>query len=158
MSGTPVPPHLARSNALFKGLERGSLAVQSQRLEDVEGRSNEISLVVADFREWDGPAVLPLPTALRVGWGFEARGARAMSRTTSAVAAATIGIDTGKNTLHLIGLDEQGMIVLREKLAHGRIRSRLDGKPRGCSQRRRGPSGCPGHALALASHNRSGLA
>jgi hypothetical protein len=30
-----------------------------------------------------------------------------MSRTTSAVAANTIGIDTGKNTLHLIGLDEQ---------------------------------------------------
>jgi hypothetical protein len=40
-----------------------------------------------------------------------------MSRTTSAVAASTIGIDTGKHTLHLIGLDEQGMIVLREKLA-----------------------------------------
>ncbi len=30
-----------------------------------------------------------------------------MSRTTSAVAASTIGIDTGKHTLHLIGLDEQ---------------------------------------------------
>ncbi len=37
-----------------------------------------------------------------------------MSRTTNAVAVSTIGIDTGKNTLHLIGLDEQGMIVLRE--------------------------------------------
>ena len=48
-----------------------------------------------------------------------------MSRTTSAVAANTIGIDTGKNTLHLIGLDEQGMIVLREKLARGRIGGRL---------------------------------
>jgi hypothetical protein len=45
-----------------------------------------------------------------------------MSRTTSAVAASTIGIDTGKHTLHLIGLDEQGMIVLREKLARGRER------------------------------------
>ena len=32
-----------------------------------------------------------------------------------------LGIDTGKNTLHLIGLDEQGMIVLREKLVRGRI-------------------------------------
>ena len=29
-----------------------------------------------------------------------------MSRTTSGVAVSTIGIDTGKNTLHLIGLDE----------------------------------------------------
>ena len=27
-----------------------------------------------------------------------------MSRTTNAVAVSTIGIDTGKNTLHLIGL------------------------------------------------------
>ncbi len=29
-----------------------------------------------------------------------------MSRTTNAVAVSTIGIDTGKNTLHLIGLGE----------------------------------------------------
>ena len=27
--------------------------------------------------------------------------------------ARTIGIDTGKNTLHMIGLDEKGAIVLR---------------------------------------------
>ena len=52
-----------------------------------------------------------------------------MSRTTSAVAGSTIGIDTGKNTLHLIGLDEQGMIVLREKLARGRIGGRLANVP-----------------------------
>ena len=44
-----------------------------------------------------------------------------MSQKTNAVAVRTIGIDTGKNTLHLIGLDEQGTIVLREKLARGRI-------------------------------------
>jgi hypothetical protein len=36
----------------------------------------------------------------------------------------TIGIDTGKNTLHMIGLDRTGAIVLREKslgagLPHG---------------------------------------
>ena len=52
-----------------------------------------------------------------------------MSRTTSAVATSTIGIDTGKHTLHLIGLDEQGMIVLREKLARGRIGGRLANVP-----------------------------
>ena len=38
-----------------------------------------------------------------------------MSQKTDAVVASTIGIDTGKNTLHLVGLDEQGTIVLREK-------------------------------------------
>ena len=52
-----------------------------------------------------------------------------MSRTTSAVAASTIGIDTGRHTLHLIGLVEQGMIVLREKLARGWIGGRLANVP-----------------------------
>ena len=52
-----------------------------------------------------------------------------MSRTTSAVAVSTIGIDTGKNTLHLIGLDELGTIVLREKLPRGRIGGRLANVP-----------------------------
>ena len=31
-----------------------------------------------------------------------------MSRKTDTVVANTIGIDTGKNTLHLIGLDDEG--------------------------------------------------
>jgi transposase len=35
--------------------------------------------------------------------------------------AATIGIDPGKNTLHLIGLDARGAIVLREKVARDRV-------------------------------------
>jgi transposase len=56
--------------------------------------------------------------------------ARAMSRTTNAVAVSTIGIDTGKNTLHLIGLNEQGMIVWREKLGRGRIGGRVANVPR----------------------------
>jgi hypothetical protein len=47
-----------------------------------------------------------------------------MSRQTNTIAVTT-GIGTGKNTLHLIGLDEHGTIVLREKLARGRIRTRL---------------------------------
>ena len=33
-----------------------------------------------------------------------------MSHKTAATVALTIGIDTGKNTLHLIGLDETGAI------------------------------------------------
>ena len=36
-----------------------------------------------------------------------------------------IGIDTGKNTLHMIGLDEKGAIVLREKISRNRIAVRL---------------------------------
>ena len=48
-----------------------------------------------------------------------------MSQRTDAVVISTIGIDTGKNTLHLVGLDDQGAIVLREKVARGRIRTRF---------------------------------
>jgi transposase len=53
-----------------------------------------------------------------------------MSRKTDTVVVSTIGIDTGKNTLHLIGLDDEGTIVLREKLSRSRIRTRLANVPR----------------------------
>ena len=52
-----------------------------------------------------------------------------MSHKTAATAAHAIGIDTGKNTLHLIGLDDKGAIVLREKIARGRIAARLANVP-----------------------------
>jgi transposase len=48
-----------------------------------------------------------------------------MSRKTDTPDIRTIGIDTGKNTLHLVGLDEQGAVVLREKTSRGRIATRL---------------------------------
>src|SRR3974390_758246 len=43
--------------------------------------------------------------------------------------ARTIGIDTGKNTLHMIGLDEKGAIVLREKVSRTRIAARFVNVP-----------------------------
>ena len=52
-----------------------------------------------------------------------------MSQKTHAVINRTIGIDTGKNTLHLVGLDDRGTIVLREKLGRSRIRTRLANIP-----------------------------
>jgi len=39
---------------------------------------------------------------------------------------ATLGIDIGKNSFHLIGLDARGDIVLRQKLSHGLVEARLD--------------------------------
>ena len=51
------------------------------------------------------------------------------SKTDTAV-AHTIGIDTGKNTLHMIGLDdENGAIVLREKVSRTRIAARFVNVP-----------------------------
>src|SRR5262245_62498300 len=44
--------------------------------------------------------------------------------------AHTIGIDTGKNTLHMIGLDKKGTIVVREKVSRTRIAARLVNVPR----------------------------
>jgi hypothetical protein len=51
-----------------------------------------------------------------------------MPRTPNA-AVVTIGIDPGKNVLHLVGLDVRGGIVLREKVARARIVSRLANVP-----------------------------
>lgn len=52
-----------------------------------------------------------------------------MPKRTSAAAISAIGIDTGKNTLHMIGLDEKGAIVLREKISRHRIAARLVNVP-----------------------------
>jgi len=55
---------------------------------------------------WTGRA--PTPDGSQSRGGLEARGDIVMSRKTDAVVARTIGIDTGKNTLNLIGLDDKG--------------------------------------------------
>jgi len=53
-----------------------------------------------------------------------------MSRkTTNLEAVATIGVDIGKNTFHLIGFDEKGAIVLRQKLLRGQVVTRLANMP-----------------------------
>jgi transposase len=41
----------------------------------------------------------------------------------------TIGIDIGKNTFHLIGLDGEGAIVLRQKLSRSQVQVRLANLP-----------------------------
>ena len=40
-----------------------------------------------------------------------------MPRASTVHAVIAIGIDLGKNTLHMIGLDSSGAIVLREKVS-----------------------------------------
>lgn len=39
----------------------------------------------------------------------------------SSDAVATIGIDIGKNTFHLVGLDKRGAMVLRIKLSRSQV-------------------------------------
>ncbi|WP_201842716.1 IS110 family transposase [Microvirga zambiensis] len=42
---------------------------------------------------------------------------------------AILGIDIGKNSFHLIGLDARGAIVLRQKLSRGQVEARLANMP-----------------------------
>jgi hypothetical protein len=52
-----------------------------------------------------------------------------MPRASTVHAVIAIGIDLGKSTLHMIGLDSCGAIVLREKVSRGRIASKLANLP-----------------------------
>jgi transposase len=42
---------------------------------------------------------------------------------------ATMGIDIGKNSFHVVGLDQRGAIVLRQKWSRGQIEARLANMP-----------------------------
>jgi transposase len=64
--------------------------------------------------------------------GKLARGAkdkeRAMSQTLNA-AIAVVGIDIGKNSFHIVGHDERGAIVLRQKWSRGQVEARFANLP-----------------------------
>jgi transposase len=51
-----------------------------------------------------------------------------MSNTSTAV-VATMGIDIGKNSFHVIGLDARGAIVLRQKWSRGQVEARVANMP-----------------------------
>jgi len=61
-----------------------------------------------------------------------ARGAKdkehAMSQTLKA-AIAVVGIDIGKNSFHVVGLDQRGAIVLRQKWSRGQVEARFANMP-----------------------------
>jgi transposase len=44
-------------------------------------------------------------------------------------AVAVIGIDIGKNSFHIVGLDQRGAIVLRQRWSRGRVESRFANMP-----------------------------
>jgi transposase len=53
-----------------------------------------------------------------------------MSRQSTSSSIATIGIDIGKNTFHLVGLDQRGAIVLQLKTSREQLERRLANLPR----------------------------
>src|SRR3977135_4085920 len=52
----------------------------------------------------------------------------AMSQTTQS-AVAVVGIDIGKNSFHIVGHDERGAIVLRQKWSRGQLEARFANMP-----------------------------
>src|SRR5512137_2344353 len=52
----------------------------------------------------------------------------AMSNKSNAT-IATMGIDIGKNSFHVVGLDQRGAIVLRQKWSRGQVEARLAATP-----------------------------
>ena len=48
-----------------------------------------------------------------------------MTKQTSQATISTIGIDIGKNSFHVIGFDERGAIVLRQKLSRSQVALRF---------------------------------
>ena len=44
-------------------------------------------------------------------------------------AIAVVGIDIGKNSFHIVGLDDRGAIVLRQKWSRSQVEARLANIP-----------------------------
>src|SRR3954467_11665870 len=74
---------------------------------------------------WSGRA--PAPPAVEAGKGCQ-RKEPAMSQTVQ-TAVSTVGIDIGKNSFHIIGHDERGALVLRQKWSRGQVETRLANMP-----------------------------
>src|ERR687898_2960208 len=48
---------------------------------------------------------------------------------TAQTAVAVVGIDIGKNSFHIVGLDDRGAIVLRQKWSRSQVEARLANMP-----------------------------
>src|SRR5215813_6273522 len=76
--------------------------------------------------EWSGRA--PAPPASDAETGRLSKWSIAMSNKSTAT-VATMGIDIGKNSFHVVGLDQRGAIVLRQKWSRNQIEARLAAMP-----------------------------
>src|SRR5262245_2785351 len=74
---------------------------------------------------WSGRA--PAPPAIEAGKGAKDK-EHTMSQTPRTSITA-VGIDIGKNSFHVVGLDRRGAIVLRQKWSRGHVETRLANMP-----------------------------
>src|SRR5262249_54402665 len=70
---------------------------------------------------WSGRA--PAPPVTNLARGSEHK-EHVMSQNLNN-AVAVIGIDIGKNSFHVVGLDDRGAIALRQKWSRGQVEARL---------------------------------
>jgi hypothetical protein len=75
---------------------------------------------------WSGRA--PAPTCESCWEGVSVERSTAMSNKSIAT-IATMGIDIGKNSFHVVALDRRGAIVLRQKWSRGQVEARLAQTP-----------------------------
>src|SRR5262249_47052490 len=71
----------------------------------------------------------PAPASRIAGSGLQNQEHSMPHNTSRLEAVATIGIDIGKNAFHLVDLDRNGAIVLRQKLSRRQIEARRWGAP-----------------------------
>jgi hypothetical protein len=76
--------------------------------------------------EWSGRA--PDPPAIEAGTGRQRQGVHHVSEPNTAV--AIVGIDIGKNSFHVVGIDQRGAKVLRQKWWRGQLEARFANMPR----------------------------
>src|SRR5262244_1759180 len=81
--------------------------------------------VQGPLMEWSGRA--PALPAANAGRGHR-RQEHAMSRKLDN-SPAVIGIDIGKNSFHIIGQNQRGAVVLRQKWSRGQVEARLANLP-----------------------------
>jgi transposase len=75
--------------------------------------------------EWSGRA--PALPAMKLARGAKDK-EHAMSQNSN-TSIAVVGIDIGKNSFHIVGLDQRGAIVLRQKWSRGQVEARFANMP-----------------------------
>jgi transposase len=74
---------------------------------------------------WSGRA--PAPPAIEAGPGAKDK-EHAMSQNLNS-SVAVVGIDIGKNSFHIVGLDPRGAIALHQKWSRGQVEARFSNMP-----------------------------
>jgi hypothetical protein len=80
-------------------------------------------LLIQIVCQWNGPAVLLPRQQVKLARGAENK-EHAMFQKLN-VAVVVIGIDIGKNSFHVVGLDQRGAMVPRQKWSRGQVETRL---------------------------------